>query len=121
MKEFNLKTGRIGEEIARKYLEEKGYQIITQNFRTKYSEIDLICQNKKELILVEVRTKKGLGFGSPEESITKKKLKKLWFNAKSYIKISNWKEAYRIDIICIVLKKDNSVEQINHYQNIGYE
>lgn len=121
MKEFNLKTGYIGEGIAKEYLEKKGYRIIAQNFRTKYSEIDLICQQGKELVLVEVRTKKGLGFGSPEESLTKRKLKKLWFNAKSYVKTNKWKETYRIDVVCIVLKKDNTVERIDHYQNIEYE
>lgn len=121
MKEFNLKTGQIGEMIAKEFLEKKGYQIVAQNFRTKYLEIDLICQDGKELIFVEVRTKRGLGFGSPEESLTKRKLRKLWFNAKSYIKINNWEKPYRIDVICILLKKDNTVEQINHYQNIGYE
>lgn len=111
MKEFNLQTGKIGENIAREYLKNKGYNIVGQNYRTKYAEIDLLAKKDKELILVEVRTKVGDNFGSPEESLTKKKLKKLWFNAQLV-------KATRIDAVCIVLKPDQSVERVEHYENI---
>jgi len=111
MKEFNLQTGRIGEAIAREFLEKKGYNIVDQNYRTKYAEIDLLAKKDKELILVEVRTKIGKNFGSPEESLTKRKLQKLRFNARLV-------GATRIDAVCIVLKPDQSVERIEHYENI---
>jgi len=111
MKEFNLQTGKIGEEIAKEFLKNKGYEIIEQNYRTKYAEIDLLAKKNQELILVEVRTKIGENFGSPEESLTKKKLKKLWFNAQIV-------KATRIDAVCVVLKQDHSVERIEHYENI---
>ena len=111
MKEFNLQTGRIGEVIAKEFLKNKGYEIIEQNYRTKYVEIDLLAKKNGELILVEVRTKIGENFGSPEESLTKKKLKKLWFNAQIV-------KATRIDAVCIVLKFNNSIERIAHYENI---
>ena len=111
MKKFNLQTGKLGEEIAREFLEKKGYKIIEQNYKTKYGEIDLVCQKGKELVAVEVRTKKGDMFGSPEESLTKKKLHKIWFNAQA-------RGASRIDAVCIVLKLDNTVERLEHYENI---
>ena len=72
MKKFNLKTGKLGEEIAREYLEKKGCQILEQNVRSKFGEIDLVGKNQKELVLLEVRTKIGDRFGSPEESLDKK-------------------------------------------------
>ena len=75
MKKFNLQTGKLGEEIAREFLEKKGYKIVGQNYKTKYGEIDLVVQKGKELIAVEVRTKIGDLYGSPEESLTKKKLR----------------------------------------------
>src|SRR3989344_3106207 len=111
MKEFNLQTGRIGEEIAKEYLEKEGYVILEQNYKTKYAEIDLLVKKDKEIILVEVRTKKGGLFGTPEESLTKKKLRKLWFNAQAV-------KAARIDAVCVVLKPDNTVDRLNHYSNI---
>jgi len=113
-----LDTGRRGEEIAKEYLEKKGYKIIEQNYKTKYAEIDLIARQKEDLVFVEVRTKTGEDSGSPEETINKKKLKKLLGNAIAYVARTKWKNAYRIDGICIVLKKDHSLERLNHYENI---
>jgi len=118
MKELNLATGKIGEEIAKNYLEKNGYKIIERNFKTKYAEIDLVARQKNELVLVEVRTKRGLDFGSPEESLNKKKLRKLWFNAQGYINIKKWTGPYRIDAVCIVLNPNNTIDRINHYENI---
>jgi putative endonuclease len=119
MKKFNLKTGKMGEEIARKHLEKKGYKILEQNFRTKYAEIDIVARKDKELVFVEVRTKRGEIFGLPEETLNQKKLKKLLWNAKSYAAFKNWRGAYRIDAVCVVLGNDESVERINHYENIA--
>ena len=118
MKKYNLKTGKIGEEIAKRYLEKKGFKILERNYKTKYSEIDLIVQDKKELVLVEVRTKKGELFGTPEESLDKRKLRKLWFNAQGYSAKIGWQGPFRVDAVCLVLKQDNTLERLAHYQNI---
>jgi len=118
MKQDNLKTGKIGEEIARKYLTEKGYKIIEQNYKTKYAEIDLIGREGNELVFVEVRTKKGEDFGAPEETINNKKMRKLWGNARAYAAWKKWKGPYRVDAVCVVLRYNNIVERINHYENI---
>ena len=113
-----MNTGRRGEEIAKEYLEKKGYKIVERNYKTKYAEIDLVARRKNELIFIEVRTKIGENFGSPEETIDRKKLKKLWGNATAYAARAKWKDSCRVDAVCIVLKKDNSVERLNHYENI---
>jgi len=118
VKEFNLQTGKLGEEIAKDYLEKNGYVILEQNYETKYAEIDLITKHKNELVFVEVRTKKGDLFGTPEESLDKRKMRKLWFNAQGYVNRIKWSGSYRIDAVCIVLKLDNTVERLEHYENI---
>ncbi|MBU4351144.1 YraN family protein [Candidatus Parcubacteria bacterium] len=114
----NLETGKRGEKIAKEYLQKKGYKIIEQNYKTKYAEIDLVAKQKNELVFVEVRTKIGENFGSPEETIDRKKLRKLWGNATAYTARIKWKGSCRIDAVCIVLKKDYSVERLNHCENI---
>ena len=118
MKEFNLQTGRAGEEIAKDYLERKGYKIIEQNYKTKYAEIDLVAKKGNEMVFVEVRTKKGEDFGTPEETINKIKLRKLRNNAKAYTAWKKWQGLYRIDAVCIVLRYNDTVERLNHYENI---
>lgn len=111
-------VGKIGEEIAKKFLVEQGYEIIEQNYKTKYAEIDLVAQNPKCLIFVEVRTKIGEIFGTPEETINKSKMRKIWGNAMAYVATKKWNGLCRVDAICIVLKPDYSVERLNHYENI---
>jgi len=107
-----------GERLARENLKNKGYQILQQNYRNRYAEIDLIAKKGNILVFIEVRTKKGELFGSPEETLNQKKLKKLWLNASAYVKIKRWSGSYRIDAICVVLNSDNSLARINHYENI---
>lgn len=118
MKQFNLATGKLGEQIARDYLEKKGYKIIEQDYRTRYGEIDLVAEKDKKLVVVEVRTKIGESFGTPEESLTKTKLRKIWLNTQAYTSFKKWPGDYRADAICIVLKHDFSVERLNHYEYI---
>lgn len=114
----HLDTGKRGEEIAKEHLERKGYKIVERNYKTKYAEIDLVAKRKNDLVFVEVRTRMGNNFGTPEETINKRKLRKLWGNAVAYAARAKWKGFYRIDAICIVLKKDYSLDRLNHYENI---
>jgi len=113
-----IEIGKIGEDIAKKYLEEHGYKIIEQNYRTRYSELDLIAYKNKWVVFVEVRTKIGEQFGSPEETLNKKKIHRLQRAAAAYAAMQKHKGPYRIDAVCIVLDKNQHVERINHYTNI---
>lgn len=117
-KRFNLKTGGIGEDFAKEYLEKKGYNIIEQNYRSKFAEIDLVAKQGKELVFVEVRTKRGEMFGTPEETLNKRKLRKIWLNARAYAGRIRWQGDCRIDAVCVVLNSDNRVDRIAHYENI---
>jgi len=116
--------GKIGENLAREYLEKNGYKILEQNYKTKYAEIDLIAEKsagflkQSILVFVEVRTKVGENFGSPEDTINRAKLWKVLQNAKSYAAFKRWQGPERIDAICIVLKPDFSVLRLNHHENI---
>ena len=79
----------------------------------------MVARKEKELVFVEVRTKVGENFGMPEETINKKKIRKLLGNATAYTAIKKWNGSFRIDAICIVLKPDYSIERLNHYENIA--
>lgn len=115
----NLEVGRIGEELAKKYLQKKGYRIIEQNYRTRYAEIDLVAKQKDVLVFVEVRTKVGERFGTPEDTLNWKKLRKVKRNAESYASRVKWKKLYRIDAVCVVLREDYTVQRFEHYENIS--
>ena len=117
-KQYNLETGKMGEEIAKEFLKEKNYDIMEQNCKTRYSEIDLIAKKDDVLVFVEVRTKTSEMFGSPEETINKEKIRRLIRSANAYSAVKRWKGQYRIDAICIVLDQNHKLSRIQHYENI---
>ena len=69
MKIFNKITGSQGEAIAQKFLKDQGYKILATNFTCKIGEIDIIAQQKKTIVFVEVKTKSNLDFGYPREMV----------------------------------------------------
>jgi len=77
--------GALGERLALKHLRKRGYHIRETNFRCRQGEIDIIAQQKDCLVFVEVRTRTGSDFGTPEESVTAAKKEKLISLALSYL------------------------------------
>lgn len=124
MKQFNRKLGKLGEEMAAKYLLENGFQIIEANYSTKFGEIDLIAVKDDILRFVEVKLKKGDWFGTPEEMIGLNKIGKVKRMAEFYLlenpDIAKIYDAYSIDAVCIVVDHDNQIERLNYYENIGF-
>lgn len=121
-KKENYNKGRIGEEMALKFLLEKDFRLIEQNYENYLGEIDLIMMDKDVLVFVEVKLKVGDRFGIPEEMIGKNKLSKIKRVAESYLvinkEIKKQFEKYRIDAVCLVVDKNNNIERINHYENL---
>ena len=116
MKQFNRKTGASGENIAANHLSQKGFIVLERNFSNKFGEIDVIARDKDILVFVEVKTKIGTEFGSPEEMISPGKLHRIRSMATIY---TEGKEVpCRIDVVAIVLDEDNSVRRLTHYENV---
>ncbi len=66
-------VGRRGEELARALLKKRGYKVLETNVRGYYGEIDIVARKDNCHVFVEVRTRTGDDFGTPEESITERK------------------------------------------------
>ncbi len=115
-----LQVGEVGEKAARNYLEQLGYRIIETNYRCKLGEIDIIARDLDTIVIVEVRTKTGKAFGSPEESITGAKAQKLHRLALFYLQSVYRREvSSRIDLVAVMLDKDShAVRSINHIRGI---
>ncbi len=115
----NKLTGKIGEDFAAAYLNSLNLIILERNFSSKFGEIDLIVQDGPTLVFVEVKTKVGDQFGSPEEMINKGKIAKVKRMAIFYLLDQGIKEpACRIDAVCIVLNSDHSLKSLHHYPSI---
>jgi putative endonuclease len=110
--------GELGERWAREYLERNGYRIRETNFRCREGEIDIIAQHKDCLVFVEVRTKTGLGFGTPEESVTSAKQEKLVSVAMSYLQThDDLPSEWRIDVVAIEVSPKGRVARTELIQN----
>lgn len=111
----NKLIGKIGEDLAKKFLLDHGYQVIAANFHTRFGEIDIIAQHKDILVFVEVKTKVGLDFGPPEAMFTPRKYDRVKRMATVYLKGRD--VPCRIDLIAIVLDPNHQPTSINHYPN----
>lgn len=115
--------GQKGEQLAMRYLAQKGYRIVEQNTRTKQGEIDLIVQDDKTLVFVEVRTRSSLTFGTAAESVTWKKKQKLRQLAMAYIQAQQPPIAsFRFDVVAIFHsggkdRSESSEPIIEHFMN----
>ncbi|MCK4798508.1 MAG: YraN family protein [Spirochaetes bacterium] len=110
--------GKIGEDIATKYLENNGIQIIERNYYTKYGEIDLIGIENKTIIFIEVKLRKNKNFGLPSEAIDSKKLKRIHNTATNYISEMNFtNNDCRFDVICLFYSNHENLYKIEWLKN----
>ncbi|GHT38245.1 UPF0102 protein [Endomicrobiia bacterium] len=108
-----MKTTRdIGFEKERevvKYLTKLGYKILETNFKTCFGEIDIIGKYHDTVIFVEVKYRKSLSGGTPQEAVTLKKQQRIIKSAIVYIKQNDIKNNIRFDIVAVY---DNKIELI---------
>ena len=110
--------GEFGERWARTYLERNGYRIRETNFRCREGEIDIVAQHEDCLVFVEVRTKTGSRFGTPEESVTVAKQERLAAVAASYRQAhENLPTEWRIDVVAVEVDSRGRVVRTEHIQN----
>ena len=111
-------TGILGEKLAQDFLGKNGYHILETNYRCPEGEIDIIAQQEDTLVFVEVRTKKNLQFGSPEESITPTKMKRLKAVAAHYGQNrDDLPPLWRIDVVAIRMDRNGQVSRIELIEN----
>jgi len=95
--------GDAAEDRACRHLDRSGFTIVERNFRTPGGEIDIVARKGDVLVFVEVRSREVPGFGTPEESVTLAKRRRIVAAARQYLsKVlpSSWREA-RFDVIAI--------------------
>jgi putative endonuclease len=95
--------GDAAEERACRHLEASGMAIVERNYRTKGGEIDIVARKGDVLVFVEVRSREIPDFGTPEDSITPAKRRRIVAAARQYlskVSPSSWREA-RFDVIAI--------------------
>jgi putative endonuclease len=111
--------GTRGEELAQRFLREKGYLILETNYRCSWGEIDIVAHDGNELVFVEVRTRRSTRYGTPEESLTAAKARHLVAAAEEYLQQRGDNSlGWRIDLISVRLGQDYRVERIDHLKSV---
>ena len=111
----HIDFGKQGEEIAVKYLMDKGYEILERNWRNRHQEIDIIAKDGKELVIVEVKTRKSNNYGEPDLAVNKQKQRLLIYAANAYLFRNKLDIDTRFDIISIIVSNDKPV--IDHIED----
>ena len=110
--------GLQGENIASSFLEKKGYKIVDRNKRMNRNEIDIIAENEKYIIFVEVKTRSGDYLEHPLTAVAASKQKSIIKTADKYICKYDIDKESRFDIITIIRSADKF--EIVHIENAFY-
>ena len=111
--------GIIGEEEAAKILERKRLRVIERNWLMGHLEVDLIAENRKEIVFVEVKARTST-YGNilPEEYVDETKRKRIIAAANAYIKYRKIEKTPRFDIIGILVHPGtHEITYRNHIEN----
>lgn len=109
--------GKLGEDLAVKYLEKNGYKVIERNFECRQGEIDIISIYKDELIFIEVKTRTNTKYGKPVDAVDLKKQKHLIKAVEYYLYSRHLENEFvRIDVIEIYLYQNQY--NVNHIKQI---
>lgn len=118
MKYYNRKElGNIGEKVATRFLLERNLEILENNFYCKNGEIDIIAKDHKEIVFIEVKTRRNKKFGRPLEAVNYIKQKHMKETARYFLYKNNLEnELIRFDVIEIFFIKGKF--KINHIKQI---
>lgn len=118
----NRQKGRVGERIARKFLEDRGFRIMAENINVHWGEIDLVAKKGGRLHVVEVKYRTNLRHGRPEEAVTRQKLTKLWRTAQIWRRQNQlMRVPWQMDVVAVLLDRKKGAASIRYFPNISFD
>jgi len=119
-KSTHVKAGRSGEDRAADYLMQRGYRIITRNWRSSETrnEIDIIAEHAGDIVIVEVKTARTKSYGNPLGWVTPRKQQAIIRAARAYLAAYPLGErGCRFDVITIGPADPDGTKPLNHVVN----
>ena len=115
----NNLVGAWGESLAWEYLKKKKYKLAAVNYRTRYGELDLVVYDRKNIVFVEVKTRKSSQFAAAAEFVTYQKQQKLRTTAEIYLSEYPTKLQPRFDVIEVYAPEGVTTTnpKINHLED----
>ena len=109
------KTGVLGEIYAARFLRDKGYKIISANYRSKSGEIDIITESGGTVCFVEVKTRNEGAYFDPAFAVDSAKEENVKSTAAAFLSARKWKKNIRFDIIEVVMSEKGY--KVRHTEN----
>ena len=108
MKKFSTQNiGEKGEEYTVKFLEKKKYKILERNYRKRYGEIDIIAENKNNIVFVEVKTRHKDSMTSAADAVNRQKQIRIIKTASLYLAENETEKFCRFDVCEVYVNSDN--------------
>lgn len=112
--------GGSGEDAAAAYLTELGCEVLDRNWRCREGELDIVAREGGVLVVCEVKTRSGLGFGSPLEAVTELKARRLRRLAVRWLTEhrDTWSgfADIRFDVVAVLAEGDDTT--IDHLRGV---
>ncbi|SDJ17095.1 putative endonuclease [Frankineae bacterium MT45] len=111
--------GRYGEDVAVRHLQDAGLQILERNWRCRAGEIDIVALDGETIVFCEVKTRSGVGFGTPLESVTAVKAARIrrlavqWLSDRRAADELQRHCALRFDVVA-VLRSGRGAADVTH-------
>ncbi len=109
------------ENIVRHYLVDRGYEILAQNWRKKWGELDIVAQREGIVVFVEVKASTAALAGfDPTIRANWDKMRKVARTAKTYLSSHNYppEQEWQIDIVALTFDIQKKTAHIQHFKNI---
>jgi len=101
----SVKTGKLGENSAVKYLETNGFEVLARNYYIRGGEVDIIYRDGEYTVFGEVKARSSTAYGFPAQAVTKQKIKRICKAAKTYALKHNLMNAkLRFDVIEVYIE-----------------
>jgi putative endonuclease len=107
-------AGAQAEQLAAQYLQRQGLKLLHSNYRCRFGEIDLVCQQYDTLVFVEVRLRSNASFGGAAASIDAHKQAKLVRTAQHYLATLAHIPPCRFDAILMQSMDSHGIEWVKN-------
>ena len=111
-------TGRFGEGVARRHLEDRGYEILDTNYRKRFGEVDIVARRNGTIVFAEVKTRHSSRFGTGLEAVDGRKQRQLARIAQDYLAARHLESAAaRFDVVAVTLDHNDQSVNMDHIEN----
>ena len=119
MSRSRVGLGRRGEELAAQELARQGYEVVTRNWRCEAGEVDIVARKGEVWHFVEVRTRRGERFGTPEESLTPTKQARMVAVAEHYLVEHGLGDVdYRLDLVAVEMDRAGRLVRVEVLESV---